>query len=388
MNRLQNIFNRAISAVLVLLIVGGLGFGSWALADYVVSRNSTPELSSRADALLEANAKKLEQIKKASEKRIGPEIVLTDGPDIKGSTFKFSYLGVDYTVKPTIDKRVYYGAVNADRTLLSSPGKSDRELTESYYRAYVEAPLQASIIEELCAEFAFIAQERSLSSDEYAELLVKFVQSIPYDESRAALAHADTIGEGDPRFPVQVLADGTGDCDEKVFLLAAMLNHEGYGTAALLFEEELHMSLGIAAEGEDGYKGTKYTYVETTSPAYVSDAPVKLESGQELLSDPEVLVLGEGKKTYSHASVEEVELIIMARDTALDAAKMKEKEIKNFKGSDKARNKLISQYDACYEAYNTFQETVNEKGATEDAFKDRAEAFEWLSKNGWWVWFS
>lgn len=373
--------------LLAVLIIAGLAFGSWTLGDYLVDlRNSSGNISQELAKLNAANAKKLEEIR-ASRKRVGPKIVLTDGPDIEARTLEFTYLGVDYQITPTIDKRIYYGAINANRTLVSRTDKSDHEMTEAYYRAYVDDPLQLPIIEALCNEFTAISQERGFTADQYADLLVKFVQSIPYDDNRAALATSGVAEDGDPRFPVQVLVDGTGDCDEKVFLLAALLKNKGYGVSALLFTEELHMSLGLASETGEGYKGTSYIYVETTSPSYISEPPKQLESGLELTSVPSVLLLGEGKGTYSQAALDDIELIVMARDTSIAAADKKKKEIDRFKGSEKEYKYLVRQYDLCYEAYNTLQETVNDKGASEDAFKDRTDAIEWVRKNCWWVWF-
>lgn len=387
MNRTPNIFTRAFNFFLALLFLGGLGYGIWTLTDvaYNLYANPLSAQTARIQKLIDANKRTLDKPQKAFDESFGPKIILTDGPDIEAKTLKFSFLGVDYSVKPAIDKKVYYGAVNANRKITVRSDKPEQELNTLYYRAYVDDPLQEPLIDALCQELASIAAENQFTSDEYADFLAKFVQSIPYDHNRAALAFEDTVSKGDPRFPIQVLVDGTGDCDEKVLLLAALLKHEGYGVSALLFVDELHMSLGLASETGAGYKGTTYIYVETTSPCYISEPPEVLTSGTTLESNPTVLVLGEGTDFYSQAAVDEVSYLVNVRDTALKAADKKEKEIKSYSGSEKGYRKLIAQYEACFEAYNTLQETVNNKGATEDAFKDRVDAIKWAEKNCWWV---
>jgi hypothetical protein len=57
------------------------------------------------------------------------------------------------------------------------------------------------------------------------------------------------------------------------------------------------MGVGIACPGTD-YKGTGYAYIETTNFSFVGVPPDGLAGGVVLTSDPVVIMLGDGTKTY------------------------------------------------------------------------------------------
>jgi hypothetical protein len=72
---------------------------------------------------------------------------------------------------------------------------------------------------------------KTLSDDEYLEMIVSFVQQIPYDNDSAGI-----------RYPVEVIHDQKGDCDEKSILLTGLLSREGYDVG----KAEIH---GMAQRG-------------------------------------------------------------------------------------------------------------------------------------------
>jgi len=75
----------------------------------------------------------------------------------------------------------------------------------------------------------------NLTDDEYHEMVTSFVQQIPHDNTTA----------GNPRYPVEVILDGKGDCDEKTLLLNGLLSREGYDVALIAFPSLSHVTSGI-----------------------------------------------------------------------------------------------------------------------------------------------
>ncbi|WP_199140007.1 J domain-containing protein [Pedobacter sp. ASV12] len=126
------------------------------------------------------------------------------------------------------------------------------------------------------------------SQTEFAEIIVSFVQSIPYtlvlpkacdaqlyqDEFTASyLASADARCDGYERFgintPVEFMASLNGDCDTRTLLLYTVLSHYGYDVALLSSSYYSHSVLGINLP-YDGltyeYNNQRYVLWETTVP--------------------------------------------------------------------------------------------------------------------------
>jgi hypothetical protein len=108
----------------------------------------------------------------------------------------------------------------------------------------------------------------ALGYDDYdmVECVIVFVQEIPYTTD------ADTKAKSEwPRFPVETVVDGSGDCEDHAILLAAVTHALGYDT--ILLDYPTHMAVGIA--GDPSIQGTYYEwrgkrfyFVETTSTGW------------------------------------------------------------------------------------------------------------------------
>lgn len=384
MEKLKKI-GRFFAIAAILIGIGGILFG--VLGHIVPALHSQYEAIDAYKGLLEPyNGKPSSYYVEASN--LAPSIKPMQGEPISESKISFAFEGKRYQIVSNVENEVYWGAFHADRIFTASVlGVEDAKVTQTYYRGMVHDSAQIRAIEEVIAQMRSIRDARGLDSDRYAELLIKFVQSIPYDEERALLVHQDKTAPGDPRFPVQVLADAKGDCDEKVFLLAALLNYEGYGVSALLFNQERHMSLGLLTMPGRGYKGSDYTYIETTALAYPSEVPAVLAGDIVIKSDPEILQLGEGDKYYSRNAMNEVAYILDARD----AAKEEEMRLSRILNEERldilTYNKYVRQYNITVEAHNTLNYIDPNSSSSEPElrYKDRTEAFSWLKENAYWM---
>ena len=308
------------------------------------------------------------------------------GPQFTPVPIEFVFNEKSYTITPQVENDVYYGALEIPRIVNGKEGMSDAQRYHDFYQRFTFDPAQTPAIENVVQQLRAIRDKRRLDMVAYAELIIKYVQSVPYDASRLDDLKEGIVRQGDPRMPVQVLVDGTADCDEKVMLAIALLTHEGFDATMFRYDEEKHMALGIKSEGS-GYRDTGYEFVELTGPGYVSEMPKELAGGIRLTSKPEELPFdSNGPYVYSQRAVDEIAFITHARDTALDAAARKKAYVESTPMTQEQFDAEKAQFDACYTAYNTLQVTVDKDGrpTTDNVFKDRLSALKWLTQHYWW----
>ena len=322
-----------------------------------------------------------------------PFLVPMDGEEVSAATIDFEFMGKAHSIQPQVNYRVYHGAVALDRDRLWSDlwdkaHFDNVQLLSDYYNFLTLEAQMNHAIEDVLVQLRAIRDERDLTNDEYIELIVRYVQSIPY-----CFVHGDpdkpVRSPSCPRMPIQVLVDGTGDCDETAMLLAALLYREGYAVSLLYFEEEYHVALGLAVEGE-GFENTGYAFVETTGLGYISEVPEMLEGDIVIESVPDVLIIGsrplENQQPYFSAeALAEIERIIDVRQRAEAAADEKFRFIERTPMSLAEFNRQVVLYEITFVAMNEFRSTSYEDGGECDGiFMDRACAIRWIESNAWW----
>ena len=109
-------------------------------------------------------------------------------------------------------------------------------------------------------------------------------QAIPYS--------ADLESTNNPeywRYPVETIADGTGDCEDTSVLLAALLRRVGYRCSLFVFDD--HVAVGVAVPdhlpGDHAvHDGVKYYYCETTAEGWhVGEVPLRYASRKFVVVD-------------------------------------------------------------------------------------------------------
>lgn len=136
--------------------------------------------------------------------------------------------------------------------------------------------------------FDSIQQEKQLSSIKFAELIVSFVQDIPYavivpddcnpnsyDDKfiQEYLSSENARCDGFEKFginsPVEFMSNLNGDCDTRTLLLYTILSHYGYEVALFSSEYYRHSILGINLPINGTafqYQNQRYVLWETTAP--------------------------------------------------------------------------------------------------------------------------
>lgn len=95
-------------------------------------------------------------------------------------------------------------------------------------------------------------------------IAIDFVESMIYEYD------IDYISRNEyPKYPIETIVDGKGDCEDTSFLMASILEAINIDTILLLFSD--HAAVGVWCEGCTGtyynYNGRKYFFLETTGYA-------------------------------------------------------------------------------------------------------------------------
>jgi hypothetical protein len=137
-----------------------------------------------------------------------------------------------------------------------------RILDHTEYGDYINDARDDRQLQSLIDELERLAADAGLNVWEKLNLVIAFVQSIPY------------VGEACeyPRYPLETLVEWKADCEDAAILAGALLRQMRFDVVLLAFLEEKHMALGIRVVPptpvEDPpyvWNGGAYYYVEPTS---------------------------------------------------------------------------------------------------------------------------
>jgi hypothetical protein len=221
---------------------------------------------------------------------IAPDLTrLQSSPVIISHEFPFEKTRV--TLKLPVNVSVYEGAKQAEKATTVYGNISETVWLAQSYRAMVQDPAQDSLYAALLEETGKIGHQQKLTDDEYLELITVYIQSLRYQ----------TREQNPVKFPVETVVDRAGDCDDKSLLLAGLLSREGYPVALLLFGPESHMAVGVGSD-DYHYKNTGYAFVETTNYSFIGVPTDKLEGNLTLYSEPVVIPISNGTKSYGSGS--------------------------------------------------------------------------------------
>ena len=191
--------------------------------------------------------------------------------------FTWKYGGIDWHWEAEISKQLY-------QTLHNKPRPRVKNCS-----VYVTQSLDDEFFQKLASALRAEGEKMGFTDNQIMELAISFVQSLPYSYD------IDTTGlEEYKRYPIETLADGTGDCEDTAYLLAELLRTMNYDAILLYYSEE-HTAVGVADSGNMygsyyEYKGNRYFYVESTGEGWkigaVPEAYIKKATVWELVPVP------------------------------------------------------------------------------------------------------
>ncbi|MDD3006008.1 MAG: hypothetical protein PHX30_00275 [Candidatus Pacebacteria bacterium] len=181
--------------------------------------------------------------------------------------FQWSYRGKEYSIKET-----FYG--NIDAYYKEHPVKAlyEGRAEDEYYENFAlnleheEDPTINDVVNDIKSE----GVKNNLSEEEILELVISFVQDIPYDDAKYDLIESASgnVEESWTRFPYEVLYDNTGICTDKSMLTVALVEKLNYGTALFGFDKKEHMVPAIQCTQEYSSYYSGYCYTEVTNVGF------------------------------------------------------------------------------------------------------------------------
>ena len=108
----------------------------------------------------------------------------------------------------------------------------------SDYSRYVTDPKDDEYLDMLSAKLTDAKVKSGWSGK--VDFVLSFVQSLRYEPDN--LTGYDEY----PRYPLETLAEGGGDCEDTSILFAAIIRQMGYGAALLRFDSAHHMAAAVS----------------------------------------------------------------------------------------------------------------------------------------------
>lgn len=155
------------------------------------------------------------------------------------------------------------------------------------YREYVDNPADDQWISHLAGLLENAARGEGWGEFETLSFVLSFVQGWPYTADDVTTGYDEY-----PRYPIETIVDGGGDCEDTSILFASLVRAMGYDVVLLYLEQDRHMAVGVAisrsvVEGwNKSYPLTYYTsngkiyaYCETTGEGWeLGHKPEQLKS--------------------------------------------------------------------------------------------------------------
>jgi predicted transglutaminase-like cysteine proteinase len=150
------------------------------------------------------------------------------------------------------------------------------------YADYIQDPSDDAALDTLVSELEALAGSAGFDSWETLTFVVSFVQSLRYVPE-----------EGEyPRYPIETLVEGCGDCEDLAILAAAILEQMGFDVVLLAFKAEMHMAVGVRVSPPDAvgcqayeWRGADYYYLETTGTGWtIGRVPARFTSTPDIIA--------------------------------------------------------------------------------------------------------
>lgn len=140
----------------------------------------------------------------------------------------------------------------------SSFNGDDKNAPANYYSFVLSDPGRATV-----RDLAQQLVSDTMTQAERIPSALTFVQALPYSKDRNSKGVEEYV-----RYPLETLADGTGDCEDKSMLLAALFAELDLDYVLLAIPD--HLAVGVCCDSIEAgqyfaFGGKQYYYLETTN---------------------------------------------------------------------------------------------------------------------------
>jgi len=321
--------------------------------------------------------------------------------------FKWKYKGKEYNLSLALAQKLY-DEYKGSSKVYNYYGDLPENWHEDYYKMFLTPKSNDNVIKDLVQQLKYIATKEGMSDDELVNLLMAFVQTIPYD-------HDKNLDTGKPNYPYETLFRRLGVCSDKTFLAVMILRELGYGAAVIDLPEVNHAAVGIACPEKFAVFNSGYCYAETTNFFPVGVVPqnfgkngVVLDQGAEelrgqftnvfktgQLGRPEIVQKTRGKEykgvqeTYDLvARMRQLEADLLTGKLYLDRKKTelgaRVTELTDFKAKmDESKSNDIAKYNSLVAEYNLKVKNYNgvyaEYKLQSDIYNDKVNLYNELT---------
>lgn len=153
-----------------------------------------------------------------------PTVVEEDGYYV--AHYEWSYMGTIWSYDGRFPKETYEFFLNKSRT--------------SDYAEYVNNPADDEWMDHLADLFENTAENLGWGEFETVSFVLAFVQSMPYTSDKVTTGYDEW-----PRYPIETIIEGGGDCEDSSILFASIARGMGYEVVLLKLEEDEHMGVGV-----------------------------------------------------------------------------------------------------------------------------------------------
>lgn len=213
-------------------------------------------------------------------------------------SFSWKYQGREYRISQTLFDS-YYRFYASLPVGVPDDGSSELGLRAAGNTMFMTPAEGDDTVKQLAGALRTLGKEQRLTDDQTAELVVAFVQSIPYDQGKLDRRTAGQDGATEKiLYPYETLYLKTGVCQDKSYLAYMLLRELGYGVSVFLFPDpkDNHMAVGIKCPAAYANYGSGYCFAETTSTGNrIGMIPELIPESRVATSDVEIKAVGSGQ---------------------------------------------------------------------------------------------
>ena len=196
--------------------------------------------------------------------------------------YNFELFKYEYVINLSIDNNKYNKAVSLPKTVLVKEG--EQLSSKKFYNLFLHDKKDEATLKNILNQI----NKRSNGKEfDVVQVIVNFVQSIPYEEAAAQ------------KYPTETLFLNKGDCSDKSILLAKLLDLAGFNTCLFIFNKAKHMAVGIETDDQSAAYRSGYIYIESTGYNPIGDIPKKFAGGIKIEEEPEIVTITKGRSPIS-----------------------------------------------------------------------------------------
>lgn len=199
--------------------------------------------------------------------------------------FEFQVFRYQYILNLQLQKDLVDQTKKLPKTVLLNEG--EKLSSAVFYKKFFNDKNDVAVLEDILDKINSRTKETDFDD---VDLIVNFVQAIPYEESIPQ------------KYPLETLFSTKGDCSDKSILLAKLLDLAGYEVCLFIYNKAQHVAVGIATDDKTQAYRSGYTYIESTGYNQIGNLPAAY-GGLTISEEPIVVPISTSKKHKDNSKI-------------------------------------------------------------------------------------